>query len=90
MQAERTNHLRVITHAPSEREIDLVLEGNADNPRVRKQHGYFTTALNGMLQAAQEAYDLGNGEDAGLLKSDAKRQDAVFAIRLKATAARST
>lgn len=71
------------------RAIDNVLDGNADNERVRRLHGVYTTALDGLGRAAQEADDIGATDVASELGGEARRLDAVMAIRLTARAARS-
>jgi hypothetical protein len=81
----------VPTPRPAEREIDRVLEANAPaSERFNRVHGAFTTALNGIRQAASDARCLGETDTAHELAALAVSLDAEWANRLKAIAARST
>lgn len=72
------------------RAIDDVLEANADNPRVRQMHGYFTTAIDGLLRGAREATECGDSVEAAQMRDEAKRYDAWAAIMITTRAARAT
>jgi hypothetical protein len=79
-----------ITQPIAQREIDRVFDGNADNAAVRVEHAIHSAAVLALHRCAGEAARIGRSDVAAWYREMAKQADAEGAIRLRATAARST
>jgi hypothetical protein len=65
------------------RQIDLALDGRANDADTRRLHAIYTTALDGVGRAAQEADDLGMHREVSELRAESSRLDAIFSMRIK-------
>jgi hypothetical protein len=79
-----------ITLTMPAREVDRILDANADKAAVRAEHAIHRGAITDLGRRAAEAASCGRTELAAWYRELARQVDAEGAIRLRATAARAS
>ena len=79
-----------VTQTRAPREVDRILDANADKAAVRAEHAIHAAAITDLARHAAEASAVGRTDLAAWYRELARQVDAEGTIRLRATAARAS